>query len=492
MRSIDLIVFLTYLIGTTLFGCWFALRSRNPERFMIASRGLPTWAVGLSIFGTFVSSISFLALPGKAYVADWTPFVFSLSLPLAAWIAVRYFVPFYRKSGDISAYTHLERRFGPWARIYAVVCYLLTQIVRMGMIMYLVAVALSPLIGWSLSTIILVSGVAVILYTLVGGMEAVVWTDVIQSIVLIAGAAICVIVLLAKMPEGPSQLFQIAWANDKFSLGSLSDFSLGKETFWIILIYGLTINLQNFGIDQNYVQRYAVADSERSAARSVWMGAMMYLPISAVFFFIGTGLFAFYTAQPDLLPKGVEGDRVFPYFIVNQLHYGTTGLVIAAIFSAAQSTLSSSVNSSAALILCDFYRRYVRPDASDRQSMMVLYAGSFLVGAMGTAVAIALTFVEGAALDNWWKLSGIASGGMLGLFLLGMLSRRTGNRAAIVAVAAGFLAIGWMTFSPDWERFRSPFHGYLIAVLGTLMIFAVGFFAGFVWNSSKEAKKKIQ
>jgi solute:Na+ symporter, SSS family len=358
----------------------------------------------------------------------------------------------------------------------------------------LVAVALSPLIGWSLSTLILVSGVAVILYTLVGGMEAVVWTDVIQSIVLIAGAAVCVIVLLAKMPDGPSQLFQIAWANDKFSLGSLSDFSLGKETFWIVLIYGLTINLQNFGIDQNYVQRYAVADSERSAAKSVWMGAMMYLPISAVFFFIGTGLFAFYTAQPDLLPKGVEGDRVFPHFIVNQLHYGMTGLVIAAIFSAAQSTLSSSVNSSAALILCDFYRRYVRPDASDRQSMMVLYAGSFLVGAMGTAVAIALTFVEGAALDTWWKLSGVASGGMLGLFLLGMLSRRTGNRAAIVAVAAGFLVICWMTFSTKWtgdkEWLRSPFHDYLIAVFGTLTIFAVGFFAGFVWNSSKEAKKK--
>jgi SSS family solute:Na+ symporter len=492
MRSIDLIVFLTYLIGTTLFGCWFMLRSRNPEGFMIARRGLPTWAVGLSIFGTFVSSISFLALPGKSYIGNWNPFVFSLSLPLAAWIAVRYFVPFYRASGDISAYTHLERRFGAWARIYAVVCYLLTQIVRMGMIMYLVAVALSPLIGWSLSTIILVSGVAVILYTLVGGMEAVVWTDVIQSIVLIAGAVVCVVVLLSGMPEGPSQLFRIACENDKFSLGSFGS-SVGQETFWVVLLYGLTINLQNFGIDQNYVQRYAVADSERSAGRSVWMGALMYLPISAVFFFIGTGLFAFYRAQPGLLPEEVQGDKVFPFFIVHQLHFGMTGLVIAAIFSAAQSTLSSSINSSAALILCDFYRRFVRPDAGNRQSMIVLYAASFVVGALGTGMALGLTYVQGAALDIWWQLSGIFSGGMLGLFLLGMISRRTGNRAAIVAVALGFLVICWMTFSPEWtgdkEWLRSPFHGYLTAVFGTLTIFASGFFASFFWNSSKKSGK---
>ena len=489
MRTLDLIILLSYLIGTTLFGCWFVLRSRNPEGFMVARRGLPAWAVGLSIFGTFVSSISFLALPGKAYQANWNPFVFSLSLPLAAWLAVRYFVPFYRASGDISAYAHLERRFGPWARMYAVLCYLLTQIVRMGMIMYLVALALAPLIHWSLPAIILVTGGLVVLYTLLGGMEAVVWTDVAQSVVLIAGALACMVILLAGMPEGPSQLFRIASANDKFSLGSFGA-SIGTETFWVVLCYGLTINLQNFGIDQNYVQRYATADSDRAAGRSVWLGALLYVPISAVFFFIGTGLFAFYQARPELLPPTVTGDNVYPYFIVNQLPVGLTGLVIAAIFAAAQSTLSSSMNSSATLILCDFYRRYFRPRASDRQSMIVLYIASFVFGALGTGMALGLTKTE-VALNTWWNLSGIFSGGMLGLFLLGMLCRRAGNPAAITGVVLGFLVICWMTLSPQWtggwQRFRSPFHDYLITVLGTLTIFATGFLASLLLGSARFA-----
>jgi solute:Na+ symporter, SSS family len=476
MRIPDLIVLLTYLIGTTVFGCWFVRRSRTTEGFMAAGRALPAWAIGLSIFGTFVSSISFLALPGKAFGGNWNPFVFSLSLPLAAWLAVRYFVPFYRHAGDISAYTHLERRFGAWARTYAVVCYLLTQLARMGTIMYLVALALSPLIGWSLPTIILISGGLVTVYTLLGGIEAVIWTDVIQSIVLIGGALACVIFLLMGMPDGPGQLFQIAAEQNKFSLGSFGP-SVAQETFWVVLFYGLTINLQNFGIDQNYVQRYAVAKSDGAAARSVWLGAMLYLPISAVFFFIGTGLYAFYKARPELLPTALKADQVFPHFIVHQLPAGLTGLVIAAIFAAAQSTLSSSVNSSATLLLCDVYRRYLRPNAGERESMRVLYAASLLVGALGTGMALAMIHVS-SALDAWWILAGIFGGGMLGLFLLGMICRRAGNTAAAIGVLLGVLVIGWMTFSPHWTEpwklLRSPFHNLLITVVGTLVIFLTG------------------
>src|SRR5690606_15353060 len=150
----------------------------------------------------------------------WNPFVFSLSLPLAAWIAVAWFVPFYRKAGEISAYHHLERRFGAWARTYAVVCYLLTQFARVGTIMFLVALALSPLVGWDVATIILVTGALVTLYTLMGGIEAVIWTDVVQSFVLMGGMAASAALLLTRMPGGPEQLFQIAAENDKFSLGS--------------------------------------------------------------------------------------------------------------------------------------------------------------------------------------------------------------------------------------------------------------------------------
>jgi len=484
MRQFDLAVVVLYLAGTLGLGLWVSRRNRSPRDFMAAGGRIPTWAVGLSIFGTYVSSISFLALPGKAYASDWNAFVFSLSLPLAAWLAARHFVPFYRRSGELSAYEHLERRFGAWARTYAVLCYLLTQIARMGTIMYLLALALAPLLGWSLPALILLTSGLVITYTLFGGMEAVIWTDVMQSLVFIMGAVACVVILCFGMPAGPGQLFEIARAHDKFSLGGWS-LDLGQPTFWVVLTYGVFINLQNFGIDQTFVQRYHTARSERAAARSVWTGALLYLPISAVFLFIGTGLFAFYTARPELLPAAVaaKGDAVFPHFIVTQLPVGLTGLVIAAIFAAAQSTLSSSMNCSATLVLCDVYKRYFRPDVTEADSLRVLRATTLIVGLLGTGAALAMMRIK-TALDVWWDWAGILSGGMLGLFLLGLVSRHARNADAAVGVVAGVLVIVWMTLSTKagWPEalaaFKSPFHGFLTIVFGTASILVLGLLLG--------------
>jgi solute:Na+ symporter, SSS family len=478
---IDIAVLVVYLAGVVGFGCWFVRKSGNPSEFMAAGGSLPGWAVGLSIFGTYVSSISFLAHPGKTYASNWNPFVFSLSLPLAAWIAVRWFVPFYRRVGEVSAYHHLEARFGAWARTYAVIFYLLTQLARMGTIMYLVALALAPLTGWDVKTIILVTGVLVTAYTVLGGIEAVIWTDVVQSIVLTAGALVCVLVLIGGMPEGPGQLFSIAAEHQKFSLGSFGA-ALSEPTFWAVLAYGLFINLNNFGIDQNFVQRYATAKSDRAAANSVWLGALLYVPISMMFFFIGTALFAFYTAQPHLLPGSVQAggtaDAVFPHFIVTQLPPGLTGLLIAAVFAAAMSSVDSSLNSSATVFLRDIYRRYWRQHIGDRESMRVLYAATLVWGVAGTATAFAMIQVK-SALDAWWSLAGIFSGGMLGLFLLGLIVRRAGNPAAITGVVTGLLVILWLTFSPKWTgplaEYRSPFHTHWIIVLGTVTIFFAGF-----------------
>jgi SSS family solute:Na+ symporter len=495
---IDFIVLILYLAGVVGLGIWFVRTSRTSDAFMAAGRSLPGWAVGLSIFGTFVSSISFLALPGKAYGDNWNAFTFSLALPIAAWVAVRYFVPFYRSAGEISAYHHLERRFGPWARTYAMACYLLTQLGRMGAIMYLVALALAPLTGWSVTTIILITGILVTAYTLLGGIEAVIWTDVMQSIVLMGGTVFAIVVLLTGMPEGPGQVFQIAAEHHKFSLGSFGA-SLAEPTFWVVLVYGLTMNLQNFGIDQSYVQRYLTAKNDREAAKSVWLGALLYVPISALFFFIGTALFAFYQAQPDLLPSrlatDLAADKVFPYFIVKELPVGVTGLLIAAIFAAAMSSVDSSLNCSATLVLCDVYRRYFRPRAGERESMAVLYGTTLVFGAAGTATALALIGTE-RALDAWWKLSGIFSGGMLGLFLLGMIARRAKNPAAVTGVLAGLLVIVWMTFSRDFgglpESFRSPFNSFLIPVFGTLAIFLVGLLVSRLTGSNETHRTTLE
>jgi SSS family solute:Na+ symporter len=256
---------------------------------------------------------------------------------------------------------------------------------------------------------------------------------------------------------------------------------LGESTFWVVLAYGIVINLQNFGIDQNYVQRYVAARSETAARRSLWFGGMLYVPVSAVFFLIGTGLFVFYGAQPELLPESLRGadaaDRILPYFILTELPAGAKGLLLAAIFSAAMSTISTSLNSSATLLLTDWYLRFFRPQADERESMRVLHGATLVWGVLGTGVALAMIGVK-AALDAWWTLSGIFAGGMLGLFLLGLISRRAGNAAAVTAVVAGVLVILWMTLTPGaaaWpEELQSPFHTFMTVVVGTLVVLLVG------------------
>lgn len=473
LSVLDLAVLLVYLVGVTGFGCWFYWRNRESERYMSAGRALPGWAVGLSIFGSYVSSISFLANPGKSYAGNWNPFVFALTLPLAAWVAVRWFVPFFRSSGEISAYHHLEKRFGAWARTYAVVCYMLTQVARLGTILYLLALALVPLTGWDIRTIIIVAGAAIIVYPLVGGTEAVIWTGVVQAVVLVGGALACVATLLLNMPGGAGEVFTIAAQQDKFSLGSLGA-SLAAPTFWVVLVYGVVINLQNFGIDQSYVQRYVTAKSDAAAQRSVWLGALLYLPVGAAFFFIGTALFAFYQAQPALLPAGLPGDAVFPHYISTQLPSGLAGLVIAALCAAA---MDSNLNCMSTLFLNDIYRRYVRPAASEKESMRVLYLSTLVFGAICVGAALAMIRIK-SALDVWWELAGIFGGGMLGLFLLGRLVRRAGGRAGLTGVAAGGVVILWMTLSPKLAWFpaewRNPFHGFLVIVFGTVTVLLVG------------------
>lgn len=482
LTLVDAIVLLSYLGGVVALGCWLSRRSGSPDEFMAAGRSLPGWAVGLSIFGTYVSSISFLANPGKSYEANWNPFVFSLSLPIAGFIATRWFVPFYRRLGNVSAYEHLEQRFGPWARTYAVACYLLTQVGRIGTILYLVALAVEPLTGWSVTSIILVTGVLVIVYTLLGGIEAVIWTDVVQSVVLTIGMLVAVGVLVMGMPEGPGQVLTIAREHDKFSLGNFS-MALTESTFWIVLVYGLFMNLQNFGIDQSYVQRYFAAKDEAAAKRSVWMGVWLYLPVSAVLFFVGTALFAFYQVHPELLvgADGVvieEADKIFPHFIATELPMGMTGLMIAAILAAAMSSVDSSLNSSATLILCDVYRRYINPDVDDKGSMRVLYITTIVWGVIGIGSALAMINVK-SALDVWWKIAGVFSGGMLGLFLLGRLVDKAKNPQAIAAVIPGVVVISWMALSKSkwWPEMLAThtLHDNLIIVVGTLTILCLGF-----------------
>ena len=477
MRTIDLIIFITYLLGIVVFGASFYKKNRQSTDFSTGSGSLPAWVVGLSIFATYVSSISYLALPGIAFSTNWNAFVNSLTIPFALIIAVRFFVPLYRNIGSASAYSYMEQRFGVWARMYVASCYLLTQIMRTATILYLLALPLYVLLGWDMRWIILLTGVSVLLYANLGGIRAVAWTDAIQAVILIAGAIVALCFLVFSLPGGLTQYIEMGMEHQKFSLGNFGN-SLSESTFWIVFIYGFFINLQNYGIDQNYIQRYMIARNYKEAVSSVLGGGLLYIPVSLIFFLIGTGLFVYFQVYPEQLPQqfGEVGmsDSVFPFYIVRLLPVGLSGILIASIFAAGMSTISTSLNSGSTVILTDFYKR-IKQSVDEKESLRVLYITSALIILIAIAISFFMIRAENI-LTVWWSLAGIFSGGMLGLFLLGFFVKKAGNVSAITGVTLGLLIIGWMSLSPYFpESMQSPFHSYLTIVFGTITIFFTGF-----------------
>jgi len=474
----DIAIIIVYLLAMVGVGFYFSKRNKNSVQFTSASGKIPGWAIGLSIYATFLSSNTFLGVPGKAFGGNWNAFVFSISMPLAAWVASKYFVPFYRSTGEISAYTHLEKRFGTWARTYAVICFLLTQFARMGTIFFGIALSLQALTGFSMASIMIVMGICIIIYTVLGGMEAVIWTEVAQGIIKTLGALLILFLVIKEIPGGFSKVIEIATADDKLSLGSYSP-NFIKSTFWVVLLYGFFINLNNFGMDQNYIQRYHTAASSKQASKSVWLCVAMYVPASLLFFIIGTSLYAYYNVHPEWIDPATlkASDQVLPHFMVTKIPTGLVGLIVSALLSAAMSTISSNMNASATVFTMDIYKKYIKPGINDKQQLFVLHIATVIFGLIGLGTGLAMIGAK-SLLDIWWELSGIFAGGMLGLFLLGLISRQTKNTEALLATIIGVIVILWMTFSDrlngEYAFLRNPMHKNMIIVVGTLTIFLAG------------------
>ncbi|MEY4307801.1 MAG: hypothetical protein RL422_4 [Bacteroidota bacterium] len=489
MAVLDLLLILCYLLAMVGIGVYFSRKNKSSEQFTTASGSIPGWALGLSFYATFLSAITFLGDPGKSFGANWNPFVFSLSIPLAAIVATKWFVPFYRESGEISAYTHLEKRFGNWARTYAMVCFILTQLARMGTIFYGIALTLNALTGIDMRLIILVAGLCIILYTLLGGMEAVIWTEVIQAVLKTLGAGMILYLITLQTPL--SAIIERGMQENKFSLGTF-DFNFQTSSFWVILAYGFFINLTNFGIDQNYIQRYHTAQNPRDAAKSIWLCVLYYVPVSFLFFFIGTALYSFYAENPalilelkqqvsvekkiplDALQASDYGDRVLPYFMKTQIPTGFLGLLIAALLSAGMSTMSSGMNSSATVFLKDIYLRYINPEADAKKQFQLLLIATACMGGLGIVFGISMIGVK-SLLDVWWKLSGIFAGGMLGIFLLGFLAIKVRNVDAKIAAVLGLILIAVMSFKESLPSFlQIPLDSKMTVVVGTVSIVGIG------------------
>jgi solute:Na+ symporter, SSS family len=501
---LDITIIFIYLLTMIFIGFYFSKKNKNSDQFTKASGSIPGWAIGLSIYATFLSSNTFLGVPGKAFGGNWNAFVFSISMPLAAWVASKYFVSFYRNTGEVSAYTNLEKRFGPWARTYAVICFLLTQFARMGSIFFGMALTLHALTGFSMPSIMIVMSICIILYTVMGGMEAVIWTEVVQGILKTLGALLILFLIIREIPGGIKQVYQIANDNNKFSLGSTA-FNFTSSSFWVVLLYGFFINLNNFGMDQNYIQRYHTATDSKQAIKSVWLCVFLYVPASLLFFIIGSALFSYYQVNPQLIEalkhsvaleklgttasefditqfmaqlKPTDyADKVMPHFMVNKVPTVFLGLIVAAILSAAMSTISSGMNASATVFTKDIYKRYFNRTATEKNEFTTLYISTVIFGVIGMCTGLAMIGIK-SILDIWWELSGIFAGGMLGLFLLGLISKKTKSPEALIAVIIGVIVILWLTFSDkfpvDFSYLKIALHKNMIIVVGTLTIFLSG------------------
>jgi SSS family solute:Na+ symporter len=356
---------------------------------------------------------------------------------------------------------------------------------KMGFVLYLLALSIGGITGWNLAHVIVMLGLITIFYTLIGGLEAVIWTDVLQGFVLWTGVAVSIGLLLFSPRVHTGEVLHLLAVNHKTNLGSMS-FNLRAQTFWTMAIYGLFFYLQKYTADQTVVQRYLAAKTDRAALRGIAMGAALCLPAWTAFMFIGSLLWAFYRITGEHLPAAIsKPDQVFPHFMVTQMPAGVAGLFLAALFGAAMSMLASDLNCLGVILVEDFYRHFA-PHSPDRQRLRIGKLSVAVCGLLAIAVALRLSKTEGAALSLYYLATAIVAGGLAGLFLLAFLIRRAGRVAAFCAIAANLIFTTWATLTmngghtwnlPNWNY---PWHEFTIGAVGNTLMFAVGCIASVV------------
>lgn len=448
LGTIDTTILILYGLVLVAMGVYFFRKTKTSEEFMVAGRSIPAWAAGIAVMSAYTSSISYIAVPGKAFDSNWHPLIFALTAIPVTWFVTKYVIPHYRKNKIISVYKYLEDKIGEWGRVYASFSFLLFMVGRTAVILYLSSLLLTSFVDIDIQMLILIIGVVTIIYTLMGGMEAVIWTDVMQSVIMIGGVLFVGYLLTKEIFSEPEYLIQNVIDTNKFSLGDTS-FSFSSRTVWVMIIYGLTENIRNLMADQNYTQKYASVSSEKEAKKSVWIAMLIYLPLTAIFLYIGSALFAFYSGSAHVLdPSIVNGDQVFPYFIATELPVGMKGLIIAAILAASMSTIDSALNCSATVLYEDYYRKYANTNPTEKKSINFLRLTTIIWGVLGISFALLMINAK-SALDVWWQISGIFGGGILGLFLLAIFNVKISKIQGIISVIFSVLIIIWGTFLRD-------------------------------------------
>lgn len=477
---VNYIVLFGYLAAMVGVGLYFAKRNNNTDQFFRGGQSIPWWAAGCSIFATMLSSLTYTGVPSKSYAQDWVYCLGNLMIPLVAIIAVYVALPFFRRIDATSAYEYLEKRFNRAVRLFGSASFTLFHLFRMAVVMSLTGLALSVATPLTPTQSVLLIGVLSILYCTMGGIEAVIWTDTIQTFVLLGGAAVAIGVLVVGVDGGVSGFITTASASNKFNIANFHwDATSSQIAFWVIVLGGFAQNISSYTADQAVVQRYMTTSDMKLAARSIWTNAILTIPATMLFFGIGTALFAFYQSHPERLDPTITTDQVFPLFISREMPIGIAGLLVAGIFAAAQSTVSTSMNSTATSIVTDFLRPYnfFKTDKGYLNAARVL---TCLLGIGGTALGLIFVDPEIKSLfDQFIKVIGLFMGVLGGLFVLGVLTRRANGPGALIGGVAGACVMFCL-----WKY--SNINGYLYTASGITSCFIIGYVASLPFKTNTD------
>ena len=484
LKTADWLIVAAYMVFVIWLGVRFSRRQSTSRHFFLGGGRLPGWAVGMSMFATIISSWAFLALPGKAFRNDLQYLMVVSGIPIVTWLASRWVIPMYRRRIGLSAYEYLEQRFGLGARVYGNLAFLIVHFGKMAAILYLLCLAISAMTGWSIFLLIAVIGAATILYTFVGGIEGVVWTDVTQGFLLLLGGCLSVGYILLNAPGGGGAVVQTAVQAGKFTLIEGS-FDWERMGVVVLVFFGLNFYLQKYLADQTVVQRFLISRSDRQASTALWASSGIIMFVWVLFMVLGALLWGYYDLLPDHLPDATRAqpDKVFPYFIGHELPVGISGLVLSGLVAATMSTLSSDLNSLSAVVVDDYYVK-IRPGRSEQELLKVSRLIVATAGVLGVVLAMAMTRIHSMA-DAALGFVSLVGGGVLGMYLLGLFVRRNTSRGFYVGIGLGLVVVLWAYFCgpgksglPGFPRF--PLHSLWIGLTANLVVFTVGYLASLI------------
>jgi len=493
LNPIDLVVIVLYFVLMLAFGVWCSRRNKNSDRYFLGGRNFPGWVLGISFVGSMISSVSFIATPADSFKTTWVRYTPYFAFPVLVLVCAYIFIPFFRRGTVTSAYQYLALRFGSSISAYGACVFLTAQIIRTASIVYLVAVLMSTLVGISVEWALVIAVGVTAVYTAKGGFEAVIWTDVVQTLVLITGALVILGILISEIPGGLSSALHEAYAAGKFSFtqdlntttGALeplaTGFSFTEKTMTMLLLVGLTQYVAG-KLNQESVQRWCSAKSAREARKSMFVLGGLALPIWAIFMFIGTCLWVYYQHAPDavaadVLSGKIKAESILPHFIITQFPVGLSGIVISAALASAMSALSSAINSASMVFVNDLYRKYWVKQAPDKHYLRISKLASVGVSLAMLAGGFIFHLASSKTMSDFLLIIlALIGGGIAGIFLFGMFTRRGDARAVLAGIVCTLVFTGYallMQFGIVERRFDP----YYTSIIGNIVMVAVSYVA---------------